>query len=153
MELYIDMPEEYGGLAGITDGLVRVNFEEDDLACSIEIVTFDPETKGIRCLAGTCSVTEVTDTSATVNWGGCYLVNQNWYTEGQEIKDSDCIPMNGRTNFQRFHGKESGCGNVLAQDVTLNNQVVGLDTILSMTKPDFTGGVVTQCSALNYGPF
>lgn len=152
MELYINMPDDAGGLQKgqkAYDGGLRINFEEDTLLCSTEVFSYDPEQDNVRCIEGYCAISDVTDTSATVTWGGCYLPNSNWYTDGQELTPSDCIPMNGRVNFERHHpDKEYGCGNVLAQDVTLHNQVVGLDTILQ-EKASFIGGNVLGCSALH----
>lgn len=148
MELYINMPEDAGGSKNAYDGGLRINFEEDTLLCSTEVMSFDPARKDVRCIEGYCAISDVTETSATVTWGGCYLPNSNWYTAGQELKESDCIPMNGRVNFQRHHDKERNCGNVLAQDVTLHNQVVGLDTILAESH-EFIGGNVQACSALH----
>lgn len=148
MELYINMPEDAGGSEKAYDGGLRINFEEDTLLCSAEVMSYDPNRENVRCIEGSCSISEVTDTSATVTWGGCYLPNANWYTDGQALTESDCIPMNGRVTFQRFHDKERNCGSVLAQDVTLHNNVVGLDTILA-EKAWFIGGNVQGCSALH----
>ncbi|KAJ0116256.1 hypothetical protein J7T55_005202 [Diaporthe amygdali] len=144
------MPDDAGGrLEGVKtiDGLVRVSYEDEQSQCSIEALTFDATEDNIRCIEGGCGVSDITDSEATVTWGGCWLVNQNYYDPNVALKDTDCIPMKGTIRFKRNHGDTRNCGSVHTQEVTLHNQNVGLDTILNGR--NFIGGTEQTCSTLH----
>jgi hypothetical protein len=150
MESVFGLPSDLGGEgSGQFEAAVRVNFDEDQLACSVEGVSLPigNEVEDTVCVAGGCSVSEVTDQSALVTWGACIVRPNTPVTENQPLTDAECVPAQGAIRFARFHDTGDCSGTETATELT-----VGGRSTTEFSPNDgggiFHGGIVTRCSTV-----
>ncbi|KAJ6287544.1 hypothetical protein J3E71DRAFT_165378 [Bipolaris maydis] len=150
MESVFGLPSDLGGEgSGQFEAAVRVNFDEDQLACPVEGVSLPigNEVEDTICVAGGCSVSEVTDQSALVTWGACIVRPDTPVAENQALTDAECIPAQGAIRFARFHDTGDCSGTETVTELT-----VGGRSTTEFSPNDgggiFHGGVVTRCSTV-----
>ncbi len=148
LESAFGLPTDLGGTGkGDIQAAVRINFEEDRVACSVEGLSIPTDGGENRCVAGGCSISEITDESAVVTWGACIIRPDITVVDNQPLTDAECIPAQGVIKFARFHDTRSCSGSDIVSEVT----VAGRST--SEFSPNdsgglFVGGVVTVCSTV-----
>ncbi|KAH6684988.1 hypothetical protein F5X68DRAFT_192133 [Plectosphaerella plurivora] len=141
----IDIPESAGGGR---DGLgaVRVNFEDDENLCSVEGLSLDGNDQ-TRCVEGSCTISEVTDTSALVTWGACIIPPTNPKTGGEGLTDADCLAASGQIRFARNHGSTRCDGSQVVSQTIEGGDFNANGFRVSIQR--FIGGQVTRCSTLH----
>ncbi|XP_014551786.1 hypothetical protein COCVIDRAFT_41937 [Bipolaris victoriae FI3] len=150
MESVFGLPSDLGGQgAGDFEAAVRVNFDEDQLACSVEGVSLPigNEIEDTVCIAGGCTVSEVTDQSALVTWGACIVRPNVPVVENQALTDAECLPAQGAIRFARFHDTGDCSGTETVTELTVSGR-----STTEFSPNDgggiFHGGIVTRCSTV-----
>lgn len=150
MESVFGLPSDLGGEgSGDFEAAVRVNFDEDQLGCSVEGVSLPigNEVEDTICVAGGCSVSEITDQSALVTWGACIVRPDTPVAENQALTDAECIPAQGAIRFARFHDTGDCSGTETVTELTVGGRST---TEFSPNNGGgiFHGGIVTRCSTV-----
>ena len=151
MESVFGLPSDLGGEgSGQFEAAVRVNFDEDQLASSVEGVSLPigNEVEDTVCVAGGCAISEVTDKSALVTWGACIVRPNTRVAENQALTDAECLPAKGAIRFARFHDTEDCRGTETVTQPTVGGRST---TDFSPNDGDgiLHGGIITRCSTVS----
>ncbi|KAH8717010.1 hypothetical protein GQ44DRAFT_730335 [Phaeosphaeriaceae sp. PMI808] len=143
MESVFGLPADLGGEGtGGFEAAVRVNFDEDLLACSVEGVSLPigNEIENTVCVAG--------GAERPCHLGACIVRPNIPVVENQALTDAECIPAQGAIRFARFHDTGDCTGTEIVTELT-----VGGRSTTGFSPNDggglFFGGVITRCSTLS----